>query len=410
MHLSITICATQSYTYAMIAQARRLQSAILDCPRFKTGSVILVGDGCEENKKIHAFYEKILPEGWRAYRIDGDFTDGLDNYDHPAQLIIARMRSVAFTEARRLGSDYCLSMDSDVLPQSNSILCMLQAIEFDNGYYSVAQCPYPSQGGGDFLGGRGTQTNPILPDAFDADQILSDELTARVSAHRKLLLELNGEGNEEWEKERVEIAKLYKDAPRKGDVFFLNSNSGVKPFVADLKARLEKDGASEEVMKSLDEIADRWKPTGFRRRGWHSAAYPAIGQGAIVPIDWVGFGCTMMNHKALSLAQFDGYDGGGTEDLYIVWKRWHRVGLRMASIAHSPADHVIRNKDEKTKGKFVLLQAYHESGDAECVGHLRCEPRPWFQQVDGEVALKSKKDKEHPDSTNTDVVTAQSGN
>jgi hypothetical protein len=32
----------------------------------------------------------------------------------------------------------------------------------------------------------------------------------------------------------------------------------------------------------------------------------------------------LMSKRALSLAQFDGYAGSGTEDLYMVWKRWHR--------------------------------------------------------------------------------------
>jgi hypothetical protein len=62
----------------------------------------------------------------------------------------------------------------------------------------------------------------------------------------------------------------------------------------------------------------------FRRRGWMDAAYPGLGIGAVVPSDWCGFGCTPMSKRALSLAQFDGYDGSGTEDLYMVWKRWHR--------------------------------------------------------------------------------------
>lgn len=112
------------------------------------------------------------------------------------------------------------------------------------------------------------------------------------------------------------------------------------------------------------------------------AAYPEIGIGAVVPTDWCGFGCTLMNKHALSLAQFDGYDGGGTEDLYIVWKRWYRNGLKINVIPHSPCDHVIR--DRKKKGKFILCQAYHESKDAETVGHLRMEFRPWYQQANGE--------------------------
>lgn len=401
MRLAITICATKSYTYAQIAQARRLQAAIAECG-FNKVAVILVGDGSEECDNVERFYKTILPEGCELKCIAGQYQDGLENYDFPAQLVIARMRSAAFTEARRWGVDYCLSMDSDVLPPANAIRVMKQVLEFDDGYYSVAQCPYPSQGGGDFLGGRGTPQNPILPDRFDEDYNLSDEVFDRVKKHRQLLIELNGVGNEEWSKERTEIAKLYKEASPKGDVFFLNSSTGVTPFVQAVKERMEKCGVKDEVaFNVLAEMAERWKPGGFRKRGWHSSAYPAIGKGAVVPIDWVGFGCTMMNKEALGLAQFDGYEGGGTEDLYIVWKRWYRAGLRLASVAHCPCDHVIRNRDQETAKKqpFILLQAHHDSEDKECEGHLRIEQRPWFQQVDGETALKTKKQQEEQGSS-----------
>ncbi|HEX3817961.1 MAG TPA: hypothetical protein VHW03_06715, partial [Chthoniobacterales bacterium] len=81
-------------------------------------------------------------------------------------------------------------------------------------------------------------------------------------------------------------------------------------------------------------------------------------------------------------AQFDGYDGSGTEDLYVVWKRWYRAGLRINVIPHAPCDHVIR--DPQSKGGFILCQAHHEQRDPECIGHLRIERRPWYQQAEGE--------------------------
>jgi hypothetical protein len=42
----------------------------------------------------------------------------------------------------------------------------------------VAACPYPSQGGGDFLCGRGTSRNPILPDFDEAEKDIPDDLLA----------------------------------------------------------------------------------------------------------------------------------------------------------------------------------------------------------------------------------------
>ena len=86
------------------------------------------------------------------------------NYKNEVQLMIAQMRTLATRELLAMGCDRILSMDSDVLPKYNSIRCMLDMLSFDNGFYDVAQCPYPSQGGGSFLGGGGTKQRQILED------------------------------------------------------------------------------------------------------------------------------------------------------------------------------------------------------------------------------------------------------
>lgn len=338
--ISVTICATRSYAYALSAQARRIVSCT---EREPEGVVILVGDKSEEIVNVRDFYNRILPQGWKAELHIGEYEDGKANYQNPAQLIIARMRSVAFDRARQLQSDLCWSLDSDVLPQPNSLRVMKHMLDFDDGYYSVSTCPYPSQGGGAFLGGRGTPERPILPDFYDDEREIPASLKKRMDNHLSLLKK--GPPSLDWRKKHKELSHSVQSCKPIGNVFHCNSK-------------------------------------GFRRRGWMHAAYPEIGIGAVVPTDWCGFGCTLMNKRALSLAQFDGYDGSGTEDLYIVWKRWYRHGLRINVIPHSPCDHVIR--DRKHKNKFILCQAYHESKDQECVGHLRMELRPWYQQVDGE--------------------------
>ena len=38
---------------------------------------------------------------------------------------------------------------------------------------------------------------------------------------------------------------------------------------------------------------------------------PGHWRGSVVPTDWCGFGCTLMNKRALTAAHFDGYDGRG---------------------------------------------------------------------------------------------------
>lgn len=342
--IAVTVCSTRSYAYALIAQARKITAAIEREPR---GVVILVGDNSAEIQRAHEFYQRVLPAKWQVELLTGKFEDGLKNYQNAAQLVIARMRSIGFDRARQLGVDFCWSVDSDVLPPPNALRVMKQMLEFDDGYYSVSTCPYPSQGGGGFLGGRGIPERPILPDFYDDEREIPSDLKKKMEQHQARIKKLKGQPDRKWMQQLKELSAAVQQCKPIGNVFFCNSKA-------------------------------------FRRRGWMHAAYPEIGIGAVVPSDWCGFGCTLMNKRALALAQFDGYDGGGTEDLYVCWKRWYRAApaIRINVIAHSPCDHVIR--DPKRNGKFILCQAFHESKDQECVGHLRIEPRPWYQQADGE--------------------------
>ncbi len=118
-----------------------------------------------------------------------------------------------------------------------------------------------------------------------------------------------------------------------------------------------------------------WKP-----RGWLESAYPGIGRGAILPTDWVGLGCTLLNEKALSLATFDGYgpDFSGTQDLFLVSKRWRPNDLKMSVITHVLCDHVKYelNEDKTRTEKIKHYQAYHEPEGLQ-EGHLRVDTKPW---------------------------------
>ena len=108
-------------------------------------------------------------------------------------------------------------------------------------------------------------------------------------------------------------------------------------------------------------------------------AYPGIGEGAVVPSDWCGLGCTLMSKKALALADFNGYDGGGTQDLFLCWHRWHPAGLRLACVPHVVCDHVKREKalvDGQEKDVVSHYRAYHEQAP-EYRGHLRVRKQPW---------------------------------
>lgn len=348
--LAIYTCATAGYAYALEAQARKIQGALLACDDDLQVLVVIVSEGNDDATRAVELYEDLIPNAVVKHIRDKRFVDGHENYKASAQLVIAQMRTAATTAARAWGADFLLAMDSDVLPPHNAIRCMLDMLEFDNGYYGVAACPYPSQGGGDFLCGRGTPQQPIAPDFYEDEKEVPEDLKAERDAALKEFQEEPGD------KSKTERLKAAEDAiralPPKTGVFGSN--------------------------------AKEW-----RKRGWFSQAYPAIGKGAIVPTDWCGFGCTMMNREAMALCDFTGYDGGGTEDLFIVWHRWWPNRIRIAALPHCVCDHVIREKergeDGKETGKVTIRHCFagHE-GSGECEGHLRQQRRDWYAQTPGE--------------------------
>jgi hypothetical protein len=345
--IAITVCATKSYTYAMRAQARRVLANIAATPnnRAAKGVVVLVGDTSAELKEIERLYKQILPEGWsvilNGYR---DFAEGGESYKVQAQLLIAKMRTEAHSTARSLNVDYCWSLDSDVLPPPNALRCSLDSLQFDGGYYSVATCPYPNTA---FIGGFGTRQNPIAEDFLPHERKMTPALQADLDANEaeaKRLREEKKQPDKETLKRWADTAKMIKE-------------------------NCPPDGTIWEIIAKH----------GHRRRGWLDNAYPAIGLGAMVPIDWCGFGCTLMNREALALANFDGYDGQGTEDLYICWHRWHPAGLRLNAIPHCPCDHVIwEAKKNGDPAKYIHFLTYHEQ-EGEHRGHLRIRKLPWQQ-------------------------------
>lgn len=352
MKLAIYTCGTKGYTYAMLAQARRVQSMVSSCDsRDIELLVIVAGDGCDGNTQAVEEYKKILPHASVELIKADKVSAGEKNYDNSTQLLIAQLRTVATRRAMAWGADYCLSLDSDVLPPNNALRCMLDMLSFDNGYYGVAACPYPSQGGGSFLCGRGTPQRQILPCFFDDEKNIPPKLLKKheaLKARFKKYEEDNKRPTQAMMDSADAIEKSIDELPPKDNVFALNG--------------------------------EKW-----RQRGWFDNAYPAIGKGAVVPTDWCGFGCTLMNKEALSLCDWSGYDGSGTEDLYIVWSRWFPNNIRIAAIPHTPCDHVIRHR--KDKGKLVHLVAGHEL-DGEYVGHLRQYNKPWYDHTEGEKYTK----------------------
>ncbi len=344
--LAVTICATKSYTYAMQAQAH-LVAANIAAAGVKLGHVILVGDTSPELKNIEKFYKDILPDGWTVKIYDDSKrTEGGQNYKERAQMLIADMRQEAFTVARKVQATECWSLDSDVLPPANALRCMLTMLKFDNGYYSVSTCPYPNTS---FLGGFGSPRNHIAEDYIEKERKVTPELKAQLEADEaelKALNEAKTPVTDEHKKKWAETHKKIKECPPDGNIW-------------------------EVIAKH-----------GWRRRGWLDNAYPAIGKGSVVPVDWCGFGCTLLNRDALAVANFNGYEGKGTEDLFIVWSRWFPAGLRINCIPHCPCDHIIwdKKKEGGDEKKFTHHMAYHET-DPEYFGHRRRKEMPWSREL-----------------------------
>lgn len=281
--------------------------------------------------------------GWTAYSIKTpEINDSQKPYKDNAQLIIARIQQKAFSLARDLNADVFWSIESDVLVPPNALKVLLQALEFDDGYYGVGMVTYPN---GQFLGGRGTPQNPIAEDFSEDERILTTEIKKEIKKRDDKIKELKEKKQKpsdielrEWD----ELNKKVKNCPPVGNIF-------------EVQAK------------------------GWKKRGWLESAYPAIGRGAILPTDWVGLGCTIMNKKALSLATFEGYELKGTQDLFLCWSRWHPADIRMCVIPHILCSHVKRKvgEDGKRTDEIEIHEAYHEL-TGEYAGHIRWRPRKYI--------------------------------
>jgi len=334
--LAIATYATKSYFYCWPQFLRRIAAA---AGHHAEAHFILATDQSEEAKQAIETARHELPEGWRIQAVqlpleDGG-TDGKD-YKEPAQMRIAALQGAAFAAARKIRATALWSVEADNLVPADALRVAewaLQMPEADGSpYYEVAAVTYPN---GLFLGGNGTPQNPIAEDFTEKERKLPPRLVRALEVCRE---RLKTEPTSEKEGKRLgRLHERVKRCPPEGNVFEVTAKHG------------------------------------WRRRGWMEHAYPGIGRGAIVPSDWCGLGCTLMSAKALALAEFSGYDGRGTQDLFLCWHRWHPAGLRIACIPHTAADHVKRDKE----GQIVHYRAYHET-EGEYRGHLRVRQQPWM--------------------------------
>jgi len=355
--ITIAIFGTRKYLYATRVLSRRILSNIQGLSNRHEEyefAVIVVSDKSAEARAAYEGINKTLSSRAECHLLALDIDDGkkFEPYKPDSQLLIAQMDTAAFEFGREANSDYFWCVEGDVLPPENALRCMLNTLDFDDGYYDVAMVTYPSQGGGGFLGGRGTPEKHICDNWDVSERIIPKKLEARLRAFDKREKQLMGKNQKPDTAFIEEYHKLNREievCPPKGNVFELNAK-------------------------------------GWRRRGWLEFAYPAIGKGAIVPTDWVGLGCTLLSRRALSLAHFEGYTGMGTQDLFLCWNKWHPEGLKFAVITHTACEHVIRATDEEGGQDFnnlILCRPYYET-KGELVGHLRMVREPYYSFEAGE--------------------------
>jgi len=331
--IATVVVATKSYLDPLEVCFRRLKSAVDYAAKGIDHKLFVVTD--QDSKKKVAK----LSDAFEADILAIDLQESGEHYKKDRQILIATLQSVGFDAARNWGCDFLWSVEADVLVPHNALSVSLQMLEFDNGYYDVSFVTYPSQGGGSFLGGYGSYQHPIEEDFLENERKIPKRLLFLQKECLKRLGNLE-EYDEKKEHNRLNrIRERIKKCPPTGNVFELN--------------------------------AKKW-----RRRGWLDNSHPGVGRGAVIETDWTGLGCTLMSKRAAWLAHFDGYDGGGTQDLYLNWRKWHPEGLRFCCITHTVCDHVVRDEDEG----LVVLKSYHET-QGETVGHLRYMRTPFHKFI-----------------------------
>jgi hypothetical protein len=355
--LAIATYATKSYLFAW----RQFLTRIAAAASYKEDvTFIFATDTSEESKNALELAKVLLPEKWEIISINLNVQDQeKEKYKEQSQFLIASLQAAAFNCARKIKAKMLWSVESDTLVPPDALRVSEWALNMpeSNGdsYYQVAACTYFN---GLFLGGHGSPERQINEDFLYKERRVPKKLQnlikicenrlkliSKIIKKSKIPLESDLQKKEKEEKRFVRLMEKSKKYPPNGNIW--------------------------EVIAKY----------GWRKRGWMDFAYPGIGKGSIVPSDWCGFGCTLFSEKALLLANFDGYEGKGTQDLFICWNKWYPAGIKIACIPHVVCDHVKyndnKNKDKKLDTEYIHYKGYHET-DGEFKNHLRLKTQPWM--------------------------------
>ena len=320
--IAIATYATKSFLYALEDQASLALAATryaqLSCNEI---TYILVTDDSQEGREAAQMLKAMLPYHFVHRPIDVD-ENTTGKHKTESNITIAAMQHEALHQARLIDADLFWSVEADILPNANTLQCLMDTLAFDQGYYDVAMAAYPNAS---FLGGHGTPQNHITPNEYDDERKVSKDLAKRLKSSDK--------------ETREKAQKQLKESPVEGNIF----------------ARQAK---------------------GWRPRGWLETAYPGVGCGAMLPTNWFGMGCTLFSRRAMNLANWTGYQGAGTQDLWLGWRCLHQHGLRFAVVPHALASHL-----KPIDGKMTLMHAYHEL-DGAAKGHLRMSKIDQSQKAD----------------------------
>jgi hypothetical protein len=355
------VAATKSFLNILEPCIRRIDAAVNHARSMADVTIVICTDK-ESLKQVHTMMTSRYEGTDRKFKVlTVDMTESGVNYSNERQILIANLQSVLFDYARLQNADLFWMVESDVLVPHNALTCSLQMLEFDDGYYDVSFVTYPCQSGGAFLGGRGTERHPIGQDHLQEERTVPENLTNEFeelkSQDKKCAEEMDSLIPKNKEEDTKQRKASFEKVRKKRDE--------INEKISEINKKIEECPPKGNVFELN---AAKW-----RARGWLDNAYPAIGRGAVLPSDWTGLGCTLISRKALNCSHFDGYEGKGTQDLFLNWKRWYPEGMKFCVITHTVCEHVIMKNDKR-----VLCFAHH-ANEGETKGHLRKEEYKYFK-------------------------------